>query len=187
MITENDIGKLVTVTDGTPKPPARFNRKLAEWETRNFTGKLIKVYEGWSDLPSTAGRTFADIEVTNLGWIVVVKSGIDVNRVSLAPKPVYTFYNDPGHGWLEVPIAELKRLGIYNSISPYSYVKGDMAYLEEDLDASTFYNTCKQQGVEYDHVSKYQENTPIRGYASFPSHPQWDSNSGWKKTAEAIK
>jgi hypothetical protein len=28
--------------DGTPKPPARFTRKVADWESHNGTGRLIK-------------------------------------------------------------------------------------------------------------------------------------------------
>lgn len=85
MITENDIGKQVEVSDGTPRPPERFNRKVADWENRNYTGKLIKVYEGWNDLPSTAGRTFADIETDNKGWIVVVRAGVNVERIEVKP------------------------------------------------------------------------------------------------------
>lgn len=49
-----------------------------------------------------------------------------------------TFYSDPGHGWLKVPIKELKKLGIENDISSYSYMMGDYAYLEEDSDLSTY-------------------------------------------------
>jgi hypothetical protein len=30
----------------------------------------------------------------------------------------YRFIQDPGHGWAEVPIAELRALGIANAISP---------------------------------------------------------------------
>jgi len=28
--------------DGAPKPPARFTRKVADWERRNGTGRLVK-------------------------------------------------------------------------------------------------------------------------------------------------
>lgn len=30
----------------------------------------------------------------------------------------YTFHEDAGHGWLEVPAAELVSLGIHEQISP---------------------------------------------------------------------
>ena len=55
----------------------------------------------------------------------------------------YKFYRDPGHGWLEVPLAELARLKIEDKVTPYSYVnpgkqcvylEENCAYLEEDYD-----------------------------------------------------
>lgn len=47
----------------------------------------------------------------------------------------YRFFTDPGHGWLEVPLAEVVASGA--TISLYSYYDPltDMAYLEEDCDA----------------------------------------------------
>ena len=56
----------------------------------------------------------------------------------------YTFYEDPGHGWLEVPMTELVELGIADVITPCSYMTRDyvaphkLAYLEEDCDLTTF-------------------------------------------------
>lgn len=46
---------------------------------------------------------------------------------------------DSGHGWLEVSKAKLSRLGISHKISAYSYEKGTKAFLEEDCDASLFF------------------------------------------------
>jgi len=48
----------------------------------------------------------------------------------------YTYYQDPGHGWLKVTISEIERLMI--EVSSYSYVRGDHAFLEEDCDMSKF-------------------------------------------------
>jgi len=50
----------------------------------------------------------------------------------------YTYFTDPGHGWLRVKKSELAALGIANQISPYSYMRGDHAYLEEDCDMAKF-------------------------------------------------
>lgn len=50
----------------------------------------------------------------------------------------YTYFTDPGHGWLRVKRAELNDLGIANKISPYSYMRGDYVYLEEDCDMAKF-------------------------------------------------
>lgn len=58
----------------------------------------------------------------------------------------YTKHEDPGHGWLQVPLAELKELGILNKISMYSYTDGEYAYLEEDCDMGVFLE-AKNGGV----------------------------------------
>lgn len=36
------LGSLIRYSDGMPKPPSRFTRKLAAWETRNGVGPLVK-------------------------------------------------------------------------------------------------------------------------------------------------
>jgi len=36
------LGALIRYTDGCPKPPARFNKKLAAWERSNGVGRLVK-------------------------------------------------------------------------------------------------------------------------------------------------
>lgn len=56
------------------------------------------------------------------------------------PERQYRFIADPGHGWLEVPVEELRALGIVQGISNCSYlsVDGKLAYLEEDCDLPAF-------------------------------------------------
>ncbi len=76
--------------------------------------------------------------------------------------------SDPGHGWLEVPISELTRLGIAKQISPYSYRVGRMAYLEEDSDAGKYLDALKAAGEPRPKIIEvYQEYTPIRDYPSY--------------------
>lgn len=36
------LGSLIRYSDGTPKPPARFTRKLKAWEQRNGVGRLVR-------------------------------------------------------------------------------------------------------------------------------------------------
>jgi hypothetical protein len=36
------IGSIVAWSDGTPQPPARFNKKLSAWQTSNSRGRLIR-------------------------------------------------------------------------------------------------------------------------------------------------
>ena len=49
-----------------------------------------------------------------------------------------SFYSDPGHGWLAVPLELLDRLQLLDRVSHYSYLRGRLAHLEEDCDASLF-------------------------------------------------
>lgn len=81
----------------------------------------------------------------------------------------YKFYADPGHGWLAVKIEELMQLGIITQISTYSYMRGATAYLEEDCDASLFFNAYKDKyGTDLKHDYKHTNNrSPIRNYDSY--------------------
>ena len=81
---------------------------------------------------------------------------------------VVKFYADPGHGWGAVKKQILRDLGIADKISPYSYMKGDTVYLEEDCDLPTLITTLAQKGV----TITYQENhtnddSPIRRYLHY--------------------
>ena len=78
-----------------------------------------------------------------------------------------TFYADPAHGWLEVSLADIHDFGIGDRISRYSYIKGDRVFLEEDCDAGLFLDSAKNQGWTINIKETYQENTPIRNYASY--------------------
>ncbi len=39
------IGQRVRVSDGQKEPPARFNRKLADWKDRNYLGRVEEIEE----------------------------------------------------------------------------------------------------------------------------------------------
>ena len=36
------LGSLISYSDGSPKPPSRFSKKLAAWERRNGMGRLVR-------------------------------------------------------------------------------------------------------------------------------------------------
>jgi hypothetical protein len=74
----------------------------------------------------------------------------------------YKFYADPGHGWLAVKITELMELGIVTQISNYSYMRGATAYLEEDCDATLFFNAYRDKhGVEPKHTYEHTDKRSI--------------------------
>jgi hypothetical protein len=80
----------------------------------------------------------------------------------------YTFHTDPSHGWLEVPIAEVRRLGIADKVSRYSYRKGKNAYLEEDCDYTLWHDAKKAAGEEYK-IREVNSNfdSVIRAYEAY--------------------
>lgn len=73
---------------------------------------------------------------------------------SVIPDHTYTFHTDPGHGWLAVPVKEINELGIRGQITPYSYIHGELAFLEEDCDAATFMQAKKARGEPVRYVTK---------------------------------
>lgn len=53
----------------------------------------------------------------------------------------YIKFNDPGHGWLKVPMAEVRQAiaaGYHFTFCSYQSPSGRYAYLEEDCDMSEF-------------------------------------------------
>lgn len=61
-----------------------------------------------------------------------------IKRNALTKVPQHHYFNDPGHGWVRVPLERIQLLGIENAISNYSYRNGNKVFLEEDQDVSTY-------------------------------------------------
>ncbi len=63
-----------------------------------------------------------------------------------APKSVtLRFISDPGHGWLEVPKALCKKLGLGTDFP----ARGGFCYLEEDEECTAFDGAAKRRGVSF--------------------------------------
>ena len=75
------------------------------------------------------------------------------------PAQEFIFHADPGHAWLEVPIKTLQEYGIADKISNYSYMSGNLAYLEEDCDAHLFLQEVEQRGIKYKIIEKHTNGT----------------------------
>ena len=95
------------------------------------------------------------------------------------PKPTKLMaYNDPGHGWLRVPMAMLHWLGIADKISAYSYQSrppvgmklSKWAYLEEHCDMPKFLMAAKEKGIELTISDQYTNN--CSGIRSLPNFNQ---------------
>jgi hypothetical protein len=84
-------------------------------------------------------------------------------------------WEDPGHGWLQVPLDIIKRMkkdcGL--KVSGFSYKDKENAYLEEDLDMGNFINIgvglnefkyWRQSGQV---ITEHKENIFIRNLTRF--------------------
>jgi hypothetical protein len=82
-----------------------------------------------------------------------------MNKLSL------NYYQDSGHGWVKVPIKTLVKLNIADTISFYSYMRKDYAYLEEDCDLGRLYAAADKAGIEI-RLKEYHTNktSKIRSY-----------------------
>lgn len=91
----------------------------------------------------------------------------------------YTIYEDPSHAWIKVPVVELIALDIAGDITPYSYINGKYAYLEEDCDLTKFFNAYhavtgrdpkhRTRMSDKSRVREYRRYTQEKAYASFTS------------------
>ena len=77
------------------------------------------------------------------------------------------FISDPGHAWLQVTLKDIVTLKVSDKISSCSYVKKNMAFLEEDCDAVVFLNAAKAAGWLITIRETYQDPTQIRNYRSY--------------------
>lgn len=72
------IGVVVRVSDGTPKPPARFTRKLADWQGRNYRG-VVKEHNDYG-----SGPRYTIVEADSIGKCVQFQhSNVPPSKVSI--------------------------------------------------------------------------------------------------------
>jgi len=75
-----------------------------------------------------------------------------------------TLHCDPGHSWGEIKMGDLP-LKLRKKISPYSFVKGDSLFLEEDCDLGLAVDFYKESGVTFSVKSViYNKDCKIRRY-----------------------
>jgi hypothetical protein len=86
-------------------------------------------------------------------------------------KRTFTFFSDPGHVWLEVPMVLVESLKIENKISRFSFKNKNrdvfqMAYLEEDCDAAIFIKAYGEENIHFNFVDS-DERSVIRDLPRF--------------------
>lgn len=94
------IGALVAWSDGTPKPPARFKRKLSAWQTHNSQGRLIRRQgeRGMGNVTLSANFTLHEADY-GAGGVIAIR----VHRTfSLASTLQFTIVERPAVGSVRV-------------------------------------------------------------------------------------
>lgn len=85
-------------------------------------------------------------------------------------KKQFDYIQDPGHGWVKVPLALIRELGIADKITRYSYWYAGHAYLEEDNDTCTFMNAYHARfGFDpklRDRIAR-ERRSRVRGYLPY--------------------
>jgi hypothetical protein len=75
----------------------------------------------------------------------------------------FTFFSDPGHGWLAVSAADLREVGLFAvDFSRYSFMSGDRFYLEEDCDAPKFMDAWER--VHGRKIELREDHSPRNGF-----------------------
>lgn len=100
----------------------------------------------------------------------------------------YIFYQDEGHGWLQVPKAEAEAMSL--PFTPYSYICGENVYLEEDCDMTMFLDIKKQSDPKWfaNNVDvKITYNRSIRNMYRYecPHYSEAKFADYWKKRRES--
>jgi hypothetical protein len=67
------LGATIKFSDGMPKPPARFTKKVAAWERVNGTGRLIRKSPAWvrGTIASPASITLHEGDLSSAGVVLV--------------------------------------------------------------------------------------------------------------------
>jgi len=97
-----------------------------------------------------------------------------------------TFVSDPGHGWLEVPLADIALLNLETKISACSFINGRFAYpsatlrtsLEENEDYTVYLDALAARGlprpeIRQRYVEYFDRGQP--GFGDWQFSPEfWD-------------
>lgn len=78
-------GTAVRVSDGTPQPPARFKRKLADWENRNYDAIVV------GEETYVSGRTVYRLQYGDWRrtWIKIFRDALPEKVAAIEGAPRY--------------------------------------------------------------------------------------------------
>jgi hypothetical protein len=108
------LGTVVSVSDGTPRPPERFTKKLDAWKTKNFLGVYCGLdLTGWhaiQELPDSLAK---------LAYLVIKRPTPTLDRVSVVDGTAPLFPVDESTTSVrfeDALEADIKRLKIQNGM-----------------------------------------------------------------------
>ena len=112
------IGSIVAWSDGTPRPPERYKKKLDAWRSNNARGRLIakQVERKLGTVVISAGFTLHETDFTSGGVIVMkvsrcfsVASNLRFEVVERPPTGSVRIFDRPGEGHELVHLAADRR------------------------------------------------------------------------------
>jgi uncharacterized protein YkuJ len=160
---ENAVGSEIVkvkheMMDGRPVTSVRFanGEEWFEFDSIDHQEEFIK--ENKIKVDDEVTGEFVEVDHPDISGYITMASGKvafgekedtrkkrELTKNVLASK--ITFYEDPSHGYYEVSKEMLKELGIEDKISGSSKREGDSVFLEEDADATLFFDTLQKQGI----------------------------------------
>ncbi len=167
---ENAVGSEIVkvkheMMDGRPVTSVRFanGEEWFEFDSIDHQEDFIK--ENKIKVDEDIVGEFVEVDHPMISGYITMQSGKvafgekeDTRKKRVSPetltKPI-TFYEDPSHGYYEVSNELLKDLGIDDQISGSSKREGGNVFLEEDADATLFFNALEKQGLELPIKDKY--------------------------------
>ena len=152
--------------------------KYSLWEITP-SGRQRKVVSGTLALVRQVARNTVEYEnrkaqgLPPLDKPIIPRSSLFRKNIMKRRNPIYPFISDASHGWLKVPLTELRELGIADKISRFSHKDGHFAYLEQDRDARIFLKAMQNAGLDVN-VSHFDDGnvSEIRSMASYTKPPK---------------
>ncbi len=144
------------IMDGRPVTSVRFanGEEWFEFDSIDHQEEFIK--ENEIEVDDSVTGEFVEVDHPIIAGYITMSSGKiafgekeDVRKKRDVTLQI-THYDDPSHGFYKVPNSLLRELGIQDKITNYSKRQADFTFLEEDQDATTFFNALKKKGIEFD-------------------------------------
>src|SRR3546814_6845665 len=115
------LGSLIRYSNGEPRPPERFRRKLAAWNNDNGTGRLVERY------PGQVADNYRSPAHFMLHWATYGSQGVIVMTVRRA----YSVESTPNFAIVDTPkLGQVRVLTTFRGKDELRHLADDMASAE---------------------------------------------------------